>query len=203
MSERIFIYGGGGHAKVVLDSLQQQDITVEAIVDTKFSGDLLGVRRIAELPADLKGVCKVIIAIGDNRARQRISTSLGFDFTTAIDVTCTVSRHAAIGEGSMIIHRSIVQAGAKVGSHVIINTNAQIDHDCVIGNFVHIAPGAVLCGNVSVGEGTLIGAGAVIKPGVKIGSWVTVGCGAVVVKDLPDNAVAVGSPARIIKYNPQ
>jgi acetyltransferase EpsM len=60
-------------------------------------------------------------------------------------------------------------------------------------------PRVVLCGNVSVGEGTLIGAGATVIPGIKIGKWVTIGAGAVVVKDIPDYAVAVGNPAKVIK----
>jgi acetyltransferase EpsM len=57
----------------------------------------------------------------------------------------------------------------------------------------------VLCGTVKVGEGTLIGARAIVIPGKKIGKWVTIGAGSVVVKDIPDYAVAVGNPARVIK----
>jgi len=58
-----------------------------------------------------------------------------------------------------------------------------------------------LAGNVEVGEGTHVGIGASVIQGVKIGKWATIGAGAVVIKDVPDFAVVVGSPARIIKYN--
>ena len=50
-----------------------------------------------------------------------------------------------------------------------------------------------------MGEGTHIGAGATIIPNLKIGKWATIGAGAVVIKDVPDYAVVVGNPGRIIK----
>jgi acetyltransferase EpsM len=66
---------------------------------------------------------------------------------------------------------------------VIINTNASVDHECVLENFVHISPGAILTGNVHVGEGTHIGAGATVIPGVRIGKWCTIGAGSVIIRD--------------------
>ena len=52
-----------------------------------------------------------------------------------------------------------------------------------------------------IGDNVSVGANAVIIGPIRIGNNVTVGAGAVVVKDVPDNAVVVGNPARIIKYN--
>jgi sugar O-acyltransferase (sialic acid O-acetyltransferase NeuD family) len=194
MESQLFLYGGGGHAKVVLDVLQGSGLTVHGIIDSKFDGDLLGVRRYREMPEGFGGA-KIIIAIGDNAIRKKISETLTNRFANAVHASALISRHASLGVGTMILHRSIIQ-----GSHVIINTGAQVDHDCTVGNFVHVAPGAVLCGSISIGEGTLVGAGAVIKPGVTIGAWVTIGSGAVVVKDIPDFAVVVGNPAKVIKF---
>jgi acetyltransferase EpsM len=51
-----------------------------------------------------------------------------------------------------------------------------------------------------VGEGTQVGTGASIIPGVKIGKWASIGAGAVIVEDVPDFAVVVGNPGKIIKY---
>jgi acetyltransferase-like isoleucine patch superfamily enzyme len=70
-----------------------------------------------------------------------------------------------------------------------------------VEDYVHIAPRVVLCGNVQIGTGTLVGAGATVIPGKKIGRWVTIGAGSVVTRDIPDYAVAVGHPARVIKFN--
>jgi sugar O-acyltransferase (sialic acid O-acetyltransferase NeuD family) len=106
-----------------------------------------------------------------------------------------------VKEGSVIFHGAIVQANSKIGRHVIVNTGAQIDHDCLVEDYAHIAPGAILCGTIQVGEGALIGAGATVVPGIRIGRWATVGAGAVVTQHVPDHAVVVGVPAKIVKVN--
>jgi acetyltransferase EpsM len=102
-----------------------------------------------------------------------------------------------------VFHNSVIQAGAAIGSHCIINTSASIDHDCVLADFVHVSPNATISGNVTVGEGTHIGAGATIIQGVTIGKWCTIGAGAVVIRDVPDNATVVGVPGKIIKIKPE
>lgn len=201
MNSGIIVYGGGGHARVVLDCLQDRGVVVQAVVDSKYTGDLLGVPRWKELPPDLSPGTGCVVAIGDNDVRRRVSESLSLSFVNAIHQSSIISKHARVGRGCMILHNTIVQAAAVIGDHVIINTAAQVDHDCVVGDFAHLAPGSILCGNVTVGEGSLVGAGAVVKPGVRIGKWVTIGSGTVVVKDVPDYSVVVGNPARVIKYN--
>ncbi len=92
----------------------------------------------------------------------------------------------------------IVQADARLGRHVIVNTAATVDHDCVLGDFAHIAPGVVLCGAVQVGEGTLVGAGSVIAPNLTIGANCLIAAGSVVTTHLPDGATVRGNPARAV-----
>ncbi len=101
----------------------------------------------------------------------------------------------------MIMHGAVIQVDTKIGNHVLINTRASIDHDCVIDSYVHLAPGVVLCGRVTVGEGAFIGAGSVILPGIIVGKWAQVGAGSVVIQNVPDGATVVGNPARVIKYS--
>jgi acetyltransferase EpsM len=58
-----------------------------------------------------------------------------------------------------------------------------------------------LAGNVTIGEGSHVGIGATVIQGITIGKWVTIGAGTVIIKDIPDYAVVVGNPGKIIKYN--
>jgi len=198
---KVLLQGGGGHAKVVLDVLLSEGIIVPALVDAKFTGDVFGVPRMKEYDPTFERDAFVIVAIGDNAIRKQVAESTEHRFTNAIHRSAIISTYVNMGSGNMILHGVIVQAQSKIGNHVIVNTGAQIDHDCTVEDYAHIAPRVVLCGNVTVGEGTLIGAGATVIPGKKIGKWATIGAGAVVVTDIPDFAVAVGNPARVIKVN--
>ena len=197
------ILGAGGHAKVVLDILLESNQEIHGIWDENpeleffFGFPVKGnFNALKEM-----GLNQVIIAIGNNLVRKKLSRELAHTVAIAIHPRSVVSRLSRVGVGSMIMANSTINAGAIVGEYVIVNTNASVDHDCTVGDFVHISPKAGLGGNVQVGEGTHIGLGASVIQGIKIGKWATIGAGAVIIKDVPDYAVVVGNPGRIIKYN--
>lgn len=198
---KIIMLGAGEHARVVLDSLQKNKREVIALFDPKYTGNIfMGISVLSEYQPGLFPEAKAILAVGSNAVRKKLKARVSHQFTSSIDSTASISSHAKIGEGSMVLHGVIVQQGTIVGNHVILNTGSSVDHDCKISDFVHLAPGTILCGRIAVGEGTLLGAGSTVIPGVSIGAWCTVGAGSVVTKDIPDYAVVVGNPARIIKY---
>ena len=96
---------------------------------------------------------------------------------------------------------AVLAARVKLGISVIVNTSASLDHETIVGDGSHIGPGATLAGCVNIGKNCFIGAGAVIGSRVNIGSNTIIGAGSLVLKDIPDNVVAYGSPARIIRNN--
>ena len=141
------------------------------------------------------------IGVGDNRSRSIISKQIEQDFFSIIHPSAIVESTVKIGAGTAVLAGAVINTDALVGQHCIINTGAVVEHDCILADFVHISPNATLTGRVSVGEGTQVGAGAIVLPGVSIGAWATVGAGCIVLEDIPDSAVVVGNPGRIIKYN--
>lgn len=161
--------------------------------------ELLGVPVYREMQTTTPDT-QMLVCVGNNRVRKQLAQQYALPAGLAIDKTALVSQFSTIGVGSLVFQRSIVQARTTIGSFVIINTAAQIDHDCTIGDFVHIAPACVLCGFVTIGNGTNLGANTTIIPGVTLGENVVTGAGSVVVSDLPDNCLAVGVPAKVIKY---
>jgi sugar O-acyltransferase (sialic acid O-acetyltransferase NeuD family) len=199
--EPVIVQGGGEHARVVLDCLLAIGANVRALFDPKYNGDLFGVPQRGAYDAAFEPHARAVVAIGNNATRQRVAGQTRHAFATVVHPSALVSRFAQVGEGSMVLHGSIIQAQTLVGCHVIVNTGARVDHDCVLGDYVHVAPGAVLCGTVQVGAGSLIGAGAVVLPGRCIGRGATVGAGAVVTRDVPDFVTVAGNPARIIEQN--
>jgi sugar O-acyltransferase (sialic acid O-acetyltransferase NeuD family) len=205
--ERFAVVGAGGHAKVVVDALLSSGHEVlgfyddnpvllgaEPIPGVKVLGDTKDLSEGLE-----KGKGVVILAVGENSDRCRLSRRLSVSYGVACAPSAVLGRGVRIGKGSMILPSATVNIDTVIGEHVILNTACSIDHDCTIGDFVHIAPGAHLGGGVVVGEGTFLGLGSSVIPGILIGRWSIIGAGAVVTKDIPDNCTAVGIPAKVIK----
>lgn len=124
------------------------------------------------------------------------------------EFTSTISENTIIGSfgsyiesGCNIMQNVVITNDVQVGLGTIINQISSIGHDVTIGEFCEICPNVSISGNCEIGDYSFIGTAAIILPKVKIGKNVIVGAGAVVSKDLPDNCVAVGIPAKIIKQN--
>ncbi len=192
----VYLYGAGGHAKVIIDVLKSKGLLVKEIFDD--NPEIIKCMNIPVVNTEVHS--PLIISIGNNKTRKAVVEKLqGVSYTKAISEFSIVSESSTVGLGSVVIQGAVVQASVIIGEHVIINTGATVDHDCVIQDYVHIAPGCNLCGNVEVGEGTFIGAGTTIIPGVKIGKWAVVGAGSVIRNNIPDNVMVAGNPSRIYK----
>lgn len=193
----MFLYGAGGHAKVIMDILRAEGKDIEALIDD--NKDLKEVMGVKVVNGRLDKISPLIISIGNNKTRKLIADRVKAEFGRAMHPSATISDSAVIEAGTVVMQGAIVQACAHIGKHCIINTGASVDHECVIEDFVHISPHATLCGNVHVGEGAWIGAGATVIPGVKIGKWSVIGAGSVVVRDIPDGVLALGNRCKVIK----
>ena len=199
----MLIYGASGHAKVIMeiikaDALEEVDCIFD---DDQSKKSLLGI-DIQHAFSTAMEQQKTVIAIGNNKIRKTITEKISNPFCKPlIHTSAVVSDLAKIAEGSVVMAGALINPAVEIGKHCIINTGAVVEHDVQLEDFVHISPNATITGNVEIGEGTQIGAGSVVIPGTKIGSWVTVGAGAVVIEDIPDFAVVVGNPGRIIKFN--
>ena len=195
-----YIYGAGGHGKVVLDAMLTASLDCAGFVDDKDISMWYGlsVFQLSELSQRTDKFLH--LAIGNNRTRELIASKLtDINYFTVKHASAVVSPSAKVGLGTFLAAQCVVAPDAQVGNHSIINHSAVIDHDCVVGNFSHIAPQSSLGGGVKVGNGVLIGAGAVILPGVVVEDYAIIGAGAVVTKNVSSGVTVVGNPARIIK----
>lgn len=196
--EEIFIFGAGGHGKVVLDAALSSGRNVIFVVDDNVKNSTLLNLPLKKLDLIAASGKKFVVAIGDDNIRAQKYSDLAEEFTpvTIVHPSAVVSKFSEISLGVVVLSQANIGPNAVIGQNSIINTGAIVEHDCKVGVHSHIAPHATLCGAVTVGERTLVGAGAVVNPGVKIGSNVKVGSGAVVICDVPDGATVVGCPAR-------
>lgn len=207
MKRELLIYGASGHAKVVIDIIEQQGLyEIIGLIDDAqecHGQEFFGYRVLGgqEILAQYRH-CSVLIAIGDNATRKKLQgtvKALGYELATAVHPSARFGREVSVGAGTVIMAQVAINSGTVIGEGVIVNTGATIDHDCRIGDFAHISPGVHLAGNVTVGALTQIGIGACAIPGVRIGERTLIGAGAVVIDDIPDNVTAVGVPARVIR----
>ena len=123
---------------------------------------------------------------------------LDLDSPCLIDPSAVVVDDEFTSVGTQVMAGACIQTRSSIGAWCTINTNATLEHGCVLDEHVHVAPGAILCGDVRVGEGTHIGAGAIVLEGRTVGSNCTIGAGAVVTRDVSDGSTVVGIPARCI-----
>lgn len=197
----MYLFGASGHAKVIIDILKRNEISVLGIFDDDLSKkELAGIKVLGNDSAYSASTNPCIISIGNNKIRKKITLQIQAKYTKAIHPSSVIANSVTIDEGTVVMAGVIINSDTQIGKHCIVNTASSIDHDCIIEDFVHISPNACLCGGITVGEGTHIGAGATIIPNLKIGKWATIGAGAVVIRDVPDGVLLVGNPAKIIKH---
>lgn len=201
MENNTYLYGASGHCKVILDILEQTNIAISCILDdNKMLKSILDKTVQSASDFHIKSNENLLISIGNNKVRKEISNRINANYITAIHPKAVISSNSFIGEGSVVMAGSIINSDVVVGKHCIINSGAVVEHDCKIHDFAHISPNASLAGDVEIGEGTQVGIGAVVIQGIKIGKWAMIGAGSVVLKNVPDYAVVVGNPGKVIKY---
>lgn len=203
-SKNVFIFGYSGHAYVVIESMLELGYTISGYFDKKaalinpYNLEYLGF----ELDVDLKSIVNqdyVFPTVGENFIREKllkIFDEQGLNQFVLIDKTANISKTAQIGLSTYIGKRVCVNAFSKIGKGVILNTSAVIEHECVIDDLVHIAPSATLAGNVKVGRGSFVGANSVCKQNITIGRNCTLGAGSALVKNMADNEIWMGNPAK-------
>ncbi len=208
------IIGAGGHARAILDILSyDKNIEVVALIDNFISTPtkseiIMGIPVYGDhsVLTELfgSGIKAAIIGIGKNDIRKEYFNkikSMNIELINAIHPTSNIAHGVKIGKGIVISANSTISTGVSIGNNTIINTGAIIEHESIIEDNVHISSGCVIAGRVKIKEGTFVGAGSVVKDSITIGKNVIIGAGSVVLKDIPDNTVAVGTPAKVIKTN--
>jgi acetyltransferase EpsM len=196
------LYGASGHSKVIIDIAKSIDLPIDTIFDDNLQITEVSGHPVIHILSDELLIRGTVLAIGDNKIRKMVANKFEGKFHNGIFHSSAVLAPTVImGDGTVVMANASINAEVIIGNHCIINTGATVEHECQLGNYVHISPNSALAGDVIVGEGSHVGIGAVVIPGVKIGKWVTIGAGAVVLEDIPDFAVVVGNPGKIIKYN--
>lgn len=209
MEKELVLVGGGGHCKSVIEVAESAGYKIKGILDKP---ELVGKKVLDYLVIgtdeqiiDMVGEVLFVVTVGHIKnpsLRVKLHYQVleaGGQFATLIASSSRVSKYALVGEGSVIMHNAIVNAGARIGEGCIINTSANIEHDVSIGNFCHVSTGAMVNGDCIIGEKSFIGSQSVIQNNVSIVEGCVIAAGAVVRKDIVKAGIYVGNPAVWIK----
>ena len=208
----IVIVGAGGFGREVLEifndlNKQKKKWNILGFIDNNkaIHGKTINKYRVLggldwfENHRDVGCIC----AIGEPKTKKKVVEMLkkmDVKFYNAIHPSVIMSEFIEFGEGIIICAGTILTVNIKIGNHVIINLNCTIGHDAVIEDYCSLMPTVKINGNNHLYEGVYIGTGAAFIHQVSVGAWSTIGAGAVVINDIPENVVAVGTPAKVIKY---
>ena len=149
MSKKVFLIGGGGHAKTLMDIMNNQSIKVDAIVSPQLDSSYELFKNITNIDDDKifnYSPDEVILVNGigsipGNTNRASLFKKFrdhSYEFLSIKSETSIVSNHCKLGMGVQIMPGAIVNAGAIIGENTIINSGAIIEHDCIIGSNNHI-----------------------------------------------------------------
>ena len=192
----VVILGAGGHAQVLISILRRMGRRVVGIscVPPFRHDDVLGIPiiggddKIAKWsPEEIDLVNGIGITAAGQSARHVSADkmrSLGYRYVQVIDPSAVIVPEALVAEGVQVMAGAIIQAGTMIGRDSIVNTGAQVDHDCVVGEGSHLCPGSILTGNVRIGSETVVGAGSIIIPGIEVGDRQIVKAGSIVTSNI-------------------
>jgi sugar O-acyltransferase (sialic acid O-acetyltransferase NeuD family) len=205
MSKDVIIIGYSGHSYEIIETFLINKINVKGYCEPKektnnpFSIKYLGDERKKDSKIFIENN-SFFIAIGDNKKRSSISEYILKNkgiLINAIHSSSSISSGSIMGKGNFIGRNSCINYESKLGDNIIINTASIIEHETIIESSVHIGPGAVICGGVKIKKESFIGANTVIKENLTIGQNVIIGAGSVVIRNVPDDSILYGNPAKI------
>lgn len=207
------IYGAGGlgrEVSVLTDIINKKLLKWEKIV---FIDDILEKKKLKNMEVYTfeefkknfsREESEIIISMGEPENRKMIFNKIleyKYNFATIIHPDVYISQCTKVGQGSIIYYGGFVSCDVIIGENVLILPNCNIGHDVIIGNNSVISGATNIAGMCEVGENTYIGMSTIIKENVKIGNFTIIGLGSVVVRDIPNDTIALGNPARPMKKN--
>jgi len=211
----IVLLGAGGNVNDVLDIVDAlaaagRSVRVRGILDDyrEQGAKHLGLPVLGSLSAARSIPDVLFVSTIRNESMHRshpeLVAKLGLDrtrFTSLVHPVAHVSPRAAIAHGVYVCAGASVAGGVVLHDHCSVGPNATVGHDTQVNAFAVIAASAVISGGVQVEQGCYVGSGASVKQGIRLGRGSLVGLGAVVVRDVDDEAVVVGNPARPLRRN--
>lgn len=194
MKNKWIIIGCGGHAKSIADVLLYNDEKVDIIFldkNAKKNEKILGFKVVSDYKITNE---KIIVGLGDNKKRKDLSLKYYNNLSNVISKKSYVAKSVKLGKGVFVAHNAHIGVLSRIDDFTVVNTGANIDHECILERNSFIAPNATLCGKVHLSENVFLGACATILPNIKICANSIIGAGTIVIDNINKSGTYVGNP---------
>jgi sugar O-acyltransferase (sialic acid O-acetyltransferase NeuD family) len=175
------------------------DTSKSILLDLPVFGKLRDFNIILDL-----GVKHVFCPIGENAIRRELLSTAyhnNLEIPNFIHSGSHVSKDAFIGKGIYVLPGAVIMPYTTINDFCMISMGTKIAHHTTLEEGSFVSTGANIGASIHVKENVFFGMGCTVMTGVKtVGSNSTIGAGAVVIRDVPDNAVMAGVPAKVIRY---
>jgi sugar O-acyltransferase (sialic acid O-acetyltransferase NeuD family) len=214
--KNIILIGGGNQAHYTIDIIEKEGkYNIVGIIDSihdinsdRFGYKILGRQENISQIIKEYNVEGGVISIGDNWSRYYVYNQIielvpNFEFVNAIHPSVVIGNNVNLGKGVVAMAGCIFNPKSFIGNFTFFATGAQVEHDNYIDDFSSISAGSITGGYVKLGKFSAITLGVTIMDRVEIGENTVVGSGSLITKSLPDNILAYGNPAKIIRDRKQ
>jgi sugar O-acyltransferase (sialic acid O-acetyltransferase NeuD family) len=205
------IYGAGGLGREVLELagvINERTNRWEdfIFIDAKPRDTVNAVKVYSDADAFARfsGNLEVAMGIGEPATRERLFAKLkdeGIEMATLIHPDVHIPKTTKIGKGVTIQAGCFVSCNVEIEDYVYVQPQVNIGHDDVLKEGCMLSGMSNLAGAVSVGRYSYVGLSSAIREGVSIGDYAIIGMYSAVYKDIPDEMIAMGNPARPMKKN--
>lgn len=210
MSKDIIIIGAGRQGFYLANELEQQGNNIIGFTDIKKPREHHSGFHLRFLGSDKEifnydpGKIRLVIALSDMNYLQKRNIfktfkDKGYHFHSVVYSDAFVHSTAQIGEGVILLNRVFVGPYAIINDIAFVATSTSIEHDNIIGFNAYLSSGIFLGGSVHIGEDVMIGIGAKVLPSRSIGNQSVLGAGALLTKNIPENEIWYGFPAKFIR----
>ncbi|HET8887033.1 MAG TPA: NeuD/PglB/VioB family sugar acetyltransferase [Salinimicrobium sp.] len=210
MKEDVIILGKGGHAKTIIDMIEEQGIynivgvTDYEVSEAEFAGyPVLGTDDV--LPGYFKkGVKNAVIGVGgfrNNDLRIKLfnrAKKVGFNLPVIVHHSAIVSKTSKIGEGTVIKRGAIVDTDVTIGKNNVLELGSTVGHESKVGDHVLISANSIVSAYDIIEDDVFLAVSSTIISGLKVCSGTLIGAGSVVVKDIEQPGTYFGLPAKLI-----
>ncbi len=206
------IYGAGGLGREVLElatiinsqTNKWDDIIFVVDGDAPESVNGAKVYSFENALSTFKNNIEMVMGIGEPAVREKLFKKIednNINSPVLIHPSVYIPNTTTIDKGTIIQYGCFISCNVKIGKNVFLQPQVNIGHDDNIKEGAILSGFANLAGHVTIGKYSYVGLSTAIKENISVGDYSIVGMYSAVYKDIPDEMIAMGNPARPLKKN--